>query len=790
MSEYSSLLATINANVKANNNHEITGSIMNSVLNAMVNSLGAGYQFVGVATPTNTGSAQTPDYKCFYIATTPGTYTNLGGLVVADGEVAIIKYDTSWTKDVTGIATAESVSQLDQELDGNMLHITNAGNNNPYNTYADESYLIVNDGATANIFARVSESSENIDIAVPLPSGKSIIYNAQVDATIIRTTGAGTHSIKICNIKGILPRLQLLEQSVGIVEDHPTYNSNYPISSKGVFDYLKYIHLVVWDSSNLLSRMNVGEYSWNTSTEEIVYKKQDGNAYIITPQKDMLFLYKHSFYIWNGNEMEVVYDDALINGNKSIFDGIGNHSYTTTANKKYLIKNTGNITLNVYVRVTEDSDNIPVVELLQAGQSYIYTATVTATIFRFAGGSGNAQVEIIEYDALVLDRPVLQEQIDNVNLGRPFVQFDNPLALKDVSSEVSQMDYSHESQQSDVLEQVYALFDGLVSSYPQYVSRVDVAEEVGLSYPEYATLGGNQGLIEHTITFSDSSTYSYYYDATPTYKTYMYKFINSQYIATRGHFPRKKILIVSGTHGNEIAAPFNTYLFAKQLCEAQKSDFFKLVSAFDVYIIPCLCGYGMYHPRRCNANYVNLNRNYPVSTWEEGGNSRESRLNLNLCDYTGPSAGSEFETQLVTGITNIIKPDMAIDHHNYAVANTQFYVISKNKRFNNLSYQALIDCSCLFIEELSSYFGNVYKLFTNQETFIERSQDGLTSNWWTEQGIAASATIEISQCINYLNGVYNQLANDNFGNDTFSVAEFTFRNLILKFAQWVLDVNK
>ena len=116
MSDYLSLKATINANIKANNNQEITGAITNSVLNAMVDSLGAGYQFKGVATPTNPGSAQTPDYKCFYIATTPGTYTNLGGLVVADGEVAILKWDTSWTKEVTGIATAESVSQLGQKL--------------------------------------------------------------------------------------------------------------------------------------------------------------------------------------------------------------------------------------------------------------------------------------------------------------------------------------------------------------------------------------------------------------------------------------------------------------------------------------------------------------------------------------------------------------------------------------------------------------------------------------------------------------------------------------------------
>ena len=43
MSNYNSLKATINANVKTNGNQEITGSVLNSVLNAMVNTLGAGW---------------------------------------------------------------------------------------------------------------------------------------------------------------------------------------------------------------------------------------------------------------------------------------------------------------------------------------------------------------------------------------------------------------------------------------------------------------------------------------------------------------------------------------------------------------------------------------------------------------------------------------------------------------------------------------------------------------------------------------------------------------------------
>lgn len=99
MSQYNSLRATIDANIKTNGNEEITGSVLNSVLNAMVTTLGAGYQYMGKATPSDPGSAQTPDYKCFYLATDPGTYTYLGGLVVNAGEVAILKYDSSWHKD-------------------------------------------------------------------------------------------------------------------------------------------------------------------------------------------------------------------------------------------------------------------------------------------------------------------------------------------------------------------------------------------------------------------------------------------------------------------------------------------------------------------------------------------------------------------------------------------------------------------------------------------------------------------------------------------------------------------
>lgn len=228
MSEYSSLKATINANVKTNGNQEITGSIMNSVLNAMVDSLGAGYQFMGVATPTNPGTAQTPDYKSFYLATTPGTYTNLGDLVVADGEVALLKYDSSWTKEVTGVATADQLNQLGQEyqnfssgLKGLMLSEVGTDFTTAEYSATDFSILpiTIHKGETFEFKANATGTWSRIIINYNKQSKKRIFdsenrtdfienfvqYTATEEITILGLyyEGQGTVSISVRRIVGI-----------------------------------------------------------------------------------------------------------------------------------------------------------------------------------------------------------------------------------------------------------------------------------------------------------------------------------------------------------------------------------------------------------------------------------------------------------------------------------------------------------------------------------------------------------------------------------------------------------
>ncbi len=114
MANYNNLKTAIQAVIKANGNQEITGEIMQNALLSMINSLGTGYQFMGIATPETNPS--TPDQKVFYIATGKGTYANFGGLIVDEDEVVLLIYDDTWKKLSSGIALKDEVSLIKGNL--------------------------------------------------------------------------------------------------------------------------------------------------------------------------------------------------------------------------------------------------------------------------------------------------------------------------------------------------------------------------------------------------------------------------------------------------------------------------------------------------------------------------------------------------------------------------------------------------------------------------------------------------------------------------------------------------
>ena len=99
MANYATLTQQINAAIKTNGANQISGQTLQTILDSMVASLGAAYQFCGMAvlTPTATVPPSSPDYNIAYIAVEPGTYANFGGTVIAPGEVGVFAYNGSWS---------------------------------------------------------------------------------------------------------------------------------------------------------------------------------------------------------------------------------------------------------------------------------------------------------------------------------------------------------------------------------------------------------------------------------------------------------------------------------------------------------------------------------------------------------------------------------------------------------------------------------------------------------------------------------------------------------------------
>ena len=166
MANYQILKANIDEKIYENAQQKITGENLNSVLNAMVATLGAEYQFAGVATIDTNPEAS--DAKVFYIANGKGTYTNFGGINVTEDDVVILYYDTSWHKVATGIASQAKLTELDGKV---------------YKLIGFNESISVDDWQHATIQQSLTiQASENYRVSPP-------IFIARGDVMEVNTSG-------------------------------------------------------------------------------------------------------------------------------------------------------------------------------------------------------------------------------------------------------------------------------------------------------------------------------------------------------------------------------------------------------------------------------------------------------------------------------------------------------------------------------------------------------------------------------------------------------------------------
>ena len=197
MANYQLLKADIDAKVYQNGKQEITGENLNYVLNQMVTTLGAEYQFAGVATiNTNPG---TPDAKVFYIANGKGTYTNFSNLEVTEDEVVVLYWDTAWHKEETGIASQaklteleSEVSQLGQSVNNKIISIVGIGYNSAdagvtgddqyyYNYNTNKIVHVINyQGGISEQITPQKNSLYTLDNYVYVYDGTTLVKNGEI----------------------------------------------------------------------------------------------------------------------------------------------------------------------------------------------------------------------------------------------------------------------------------------------------------------------------------------------------------------------------------------------------------------------------------------------------------------------------------------------------------------------------------------------------------------------------------------------------------------------------------
>lgn len=116
MSNYENLKSEIKRAIKENGNQEITGDLLQAKLLEMIDTLGEGYTFMGVATPS--GEPISTDARVYYIANEVGVYPYYGGINVADGEIALLVHNKSWQKmAIGGIVTDNKLSETVRTID-------------------------------------------------------------------------------------------------------------------------------------------------------------------------------------------------------------------------------------------------------------------------------------------------------------------------------------------------------------------------------------------------------------------------------------------------------------------------------------------------------------------------------------------------------------------------------------------------------------------------------------------------------------------------------------------------
>lgn len=196
MGNYEELKIAVQTVIKQNGNEEITGQVMQNTLLNIISTIGANATFAGIATP-NTAPG-TPDQNVFYLAGTPGTYSNFGGYVLTEG---LVMFENS-----TGAFTAVNLGVNSDDVkkkflaDKSIIGMVNIDDNHLFNIPTtggkDGEYIVDPDNDYDSGWIVIPEYGGKMSVSGAtirrvtffndvLPSGSAFISSVSSDFTNI-----------------------------------------------------------------------------------------------------------------------------------------------------------------------------------------------------------------------------------------------------------------------------------------------------------------------------------------------------------------------------------------------------------------------------------------------------------------------------------------------------------------------------------------------------------------------------------------------------------------------------
>lgn len=131
-----------------------------------------------------------------------------------------------------------------------------------------------------------------------------------------------------------------------------------------------------------------------------------------------------------------------------------------------------------------------------------------------------------------------------------------------------------------------------------------------------------------------------------------------EYPPVKGKQPKARVLLIGGTHGDELTSVSMAFLWMKKLDKYHSG-------LFHWRVIPSLNPDGLLKrpATRMNGAGVDINRNLPTPGWAEEAPRHWARRNFAERRYPGKTANSEPETKLLVREIREFKPDVIISIH-------------------------------------------------------------------------------------------------------------------------------